>query len=185
MGILRRLLRREPPALDEGLLLAERAAVLAIRNRIEVATLGREAREFDARSFRADAYEELKALAVEQLEVAQRLDAERRSVRGRFGVADSHHDYRRGDLRNLRLRARAARMLADALRDRAGDPEYLDRLVERARQEAWRDVAGQLKRHLDAAAAPPVRPDEARLERISDLAADLVAELDALADPLG
>lgn len=184
MGFLRRLIRREPPALDEGLMLADRAAVLAIRNRIEVATLGRESRDFEPTSFRADAFAELKSLADEQREIARRLDEERRSVRGRFGVAASHHDYRRGDLRNLRLRARASRMLADALHEHAADPGNLDLLIERARQEAWRDVAGHLKRHLDAAAAPPVRPDDARLERISDLAAELAAELDAMDDPL-
>ena len=184
MSILRRLFRGEPPALDEGLLLADRAAVLEIRNRIEVATLGRAGREFDPVEFRADAREALATLEVEQREIAARLEAERRSVRGRGGVADSHHDYRRGDRRNLRLRARAARVLADALAARAADADELDRLVERARQDAWRDVAGQLKRHLDAAAAPPPRPDEARLERLSDLAADLVAEVDAHEDPL-
>jgi len=184
VSILRRLLRREPPALDEGLLLADRAAVLEIRNRIEVATLGHADREFDPVDFRADAREALATLETEQRDVASRLDAERRSVRARYGSANSHHDYRRADRRNLGLRARAARMLADALAARAADPEYLDRLVERARQDAWRDVAGQLKRHLDAAAAPPVRPDEARIERLSDLAADLIAEVDAHEDPL-
>ena len=155
---------------------------MAIRNQIEVATLGRGGRDFRPEAFRVGAKEELRALEREQREVARRLDEERRSVRARFGVADSHHDYRRGDLRNLRLRARSARMLADLLRQRANDRAHLDALVERARQEAWRDVAGELKRHLDVAAAPPVRPDAARLERLSDLAAELAAELDSRAE---
>lgn len=184
MGFFRRIVRREPPALDEGLLLAERAAVLAIRNRIEVATLGREGRDFTPESFRADAKAELESLAEEQESIARRLEEERMTVRGRFGVANSHHDYRRGDRANLRLRARGAKLLAEMLRARAVDQEFLDHLIERARQDAWRDVAGQLKRHLDAAAAPPSRPDEARLDRISDLAAELAAELDARSDPL-
>ena len=183
-AFLSRLGRRPSQPLDEGLLLAERAAVLQIRNRIEVATLGRDARGFRAVDFRPDAVAALHVLAEEQEGIARRLDEQRRSVRGRFGVADSHHDYRRGDLRNLRLRARAAQLLAEALRSRATDPEYLDGLIERARQDAWRDVAGHLKLHLDAAAAPPVSPDAARLERISDLAAELTAALDAQADPL-
>lgn len=182
MGIFGRR-RRTPQALDEGVLLAERAAVLQIRNRIEVATLGRAGRDFDPTAFRTDAREALESLAAEQAGIATRLEAERHSVRGRLGVANSHHDYRRGDRRNLRLRAEAARRLAAELERRGTDPEYLDRLVERARQDAWRDVAGELKRHLDVAALPPERPDAARLERISDLAAELAAQLDAIADP--
>ncbi len=174
--------RRAPAALDEGQLLADHAAVLAIRNRIEVVTIG-EGRDFDAAEFRGDARATLEGFAGEQEDIAARLDEERRSVRWRLGPADSQHDYRRGDRKNLRVRAATARALAADLRRYAEDPAHVDALIERAREDAWRDVAGEIRRQLRVREAPPLEPDAARGERIADLAAELAAFADAADDP--
>ncbi|HWL02746.1 MAG TPA: asparagine synthase [Microbacteriaceae bacterium] len=174
--------RRAEQAIDEGHLLADRAARLEVRNRIEVETIGR-GRDFDPEEFRADAVEVLHQLAGEQDAIADRLDVERRLAGGRDGYAVSEHDYQRSDRRNLRRRAKAARLMATELRAYAADRERVDDLVERARQEAWRDVAGQMHKKLRIYAAPPeFDEDPGRRERLSDLAAELVAEIDAAAD---
>ena len=170
------MLRRKKslPALDEGRLLADHAAVLAVRNRIEVATIG-EGRDFDAEEYLDAAREAIGSLAAEQELVASRLDEERRSVRWRMGPADSQHDYRRGDRKNLRIRAATARTLAGELRALAADAEHVEELVERARRDAWRDVSGEIRRQLRVREAPPLEPDAAREARIADLAAELAA----------
>lgn len=170
--------RRAEQAIDEGHLLADRAARLEVRNRIEVETIGR-GRDFDPEEFRADAVAVLHQLADEQDAIAARLDVERRLARGRDGYAISEHDYQRSDRRNLRRRAKAARIMAAELRAYADDRDRVGDLVERARQEAWRDVAGQMQKKLRIYAAPPeFDEDPGRRDRLSDLAADLAAEID-------
>lgn len=171
--------RRAEQAIDEGHLLADRAARLEVRNRIEVETIGR-GRDFDPEEFRGDAVAVLQQLADEQDAVAARLDVERRIASGRDGYAASEHDYQRSDRRNLRRRAKAARLLAAELRAYAADDTRVIDLVERARQEAWRDVAGQVQKKLRIYAAPPeFDEDPGRHDRLMDLAAELAAEVDA------
>lgn len=171
--------RRAEHAIDEGLLLAERAARLEVRNRIEVETIGR-GRAFDPEEFRRDAVEVIHQLADEQDAIADRLEVERRLARSRDGYAYNEHDYRRADRRNLKARARAARLMATELRAFAGDPDHVADLVERAREEAWHDVAGQMQKKLRIYAAPPeFDEDPGRRHRISDLASDLLAELES------
>jgi len=180
MPLLRR--RAALPALEEGRLLADHAAVLAVRNRIEVATIG-EGRDFDAEEYLEAAHAAIAGLAAEQELVAARLDEERRSVRWRMGPADSQHDYRRGDRRNLRIRAATARALGAELRAQAADEGHVAELVERARRDAWRDVSGEIRRQLRVREAPPLEPDAGREARIADLAAELAADLAARAEP--
>jgi len=171
--------KRAEQAIDEGHLLADRAARLEVRNRIEVETIGR-GRDFDPEEFRGDAVAVLRQLADEQDAVAKRLDIERRLASGRDGYAASEHDYQRSVRRNLRRRAKAARLLAAELRAYAADDARVIDLVERARQEAWRDVAGQVQKKLRIYAAPPeFDEDPGRRDRLMDLAAELAAEVDA------
>jgi len=170
--------RRAEHAIDEGLLLAEGAARLEVRNRIEVETIGR-GRDFDPEEFRGEAVAVLEQLAGEQDRVAERLEVERRLAGARDGYAYNEHDYRRADRRNLKRRAKVARLMAAELRDYAADGERVARLVERAREEAWRDVAGQVQRKLRIYYAPPeFDEDPGRGERLTDLAAELVAQVE-------
>lgn len=160
-----------PEAVDEGRLLAEYAARLAVKNRIEVATIG-EGAVFEAEAFAAGAAEELLRLAEEQDAIGERLEAEAEVLRA-HNRPRHVHDYHAGDRRNLRHRARVARALAAALRARSEDPADLLELVENARADAWRDVAGMLEAIIDAGARPPRETGPRRAARLADLADDL------------
>ncbi len=158
-------------------MLADRAARLDVRNRIEVETIG-QGRDFVADEFRVDAIAALDLLADEQELIAERLEAERRLAGGRDGYAYNEHDYRRADRRNLKARAKQARLMATELRAFAADPERVDDLVERARHEALRDVAGPLRTKMRIYAVPPeFDEDPYRRDRIADLAAELAAAI--------
>jgi len=171
----RMLGRGRAAAVDEGMLLAEGAVRLGLRNRIQVGTIGR-GQDYDPAEFRGDAVAALQQLAAEQDGVAERLENERRLAGSRNGWADSEHDYQRSDRGNLRARARIARLMAERLRGAAEDPARVDELVERARQEAWDDVSNQIERRMRMYASPPEVVDENRSQRLSGLAADLAAE---------
>jgi len=154
-------------------MLADRAARLDVRNRIEVETIGR-GRDFDPEEFRAEAISALEQLAAEQASIADRLEVEHQLAGRREGTAYSEHDYRRGDRRNLKVRAKVARLMAEELRAFAADADRVADLVERARQEAWRDVAGHMQRKLRIYAAPPeFDEDPGRGDRLAGLAAEL------------
>ena len=177
--------KRADLAIDEGLLLADRAARLDVRNRIEVETVGR-GRDFDPEEFRADAIAALQLLAAEQTGIAERLEIERQLAGRREGVAYSEHDYRRGDRKNLKVRARVARYMAEQLQEFAADPDRVADLVERARQEAWRDVAGHMQRKFRIYAAPPeFDEDPGRGDRLAGLAAELAEHASARELDLG
>jgi len=177
--------KRDELAIDEGLLLADRAARLVVRNRIEVETIGR-GRDYDLEEFRGDAIVALEQLAAEQERIAQRLEAERRIASRRYGYSMSEHDYQRADRRNLRIRARIAERMAEELRAFAADPDRVADLVERARQEAWQDVADQMRLRMRMWESPPPEGDDPGREgRIADLAAELAARAGARSADLG
>lgn len=168
-------------ALEEGRLLADYSVRLQLKNRIEVSTLGDDER-FDVARFSDGAAQELRQLADEQDAVAERLETEAASLRGRSRPKHVH-DYHVADRRNLRHRAKVARALAAELRRRADDDAERCELVERARQDAWRDVARALEAVIDVESAlPPDVIDPARAVRIADLADELsgIAALRAL-----
>ncbi len=174
-------LKRDVHALDEGLMLADSAARLEVRNRIQVETIGR-GRDYDAAEYHRDAAAALRQLALEQDEIAERLDAERKLAVRRDGYSTNEHDYQRADRRNLRIRAQVARAMAERLRAFADDPDRVEDLVERSRQEAWQDVADQMRRRMRLREPPPPEGiDPTRSDRIADLAAELSAASDASA----
>ncbi len=158
-------------AVEEGRLLAQYAARLHLKNRIEVATIG-EDKAFDPEDFVPDAIEEIERLAEEQDEVANRLETQAAAVQVRERPRHVH-DYHADDRRNLRHRARVARLLAADLRMRAADPGEVAEIIERARQDAWRDVSSLIEAVIDVGARPPRRPSSARKRRIADLAGEL------------
>lgn len=178
-------------ALEEGRLLADYAVRLQLKNRIEVATLG-EDRSFEPEAFTEVAALELRHLADEQDAVAERIESEALSLSARHRPKHVH-DYHAGDRRNLRHRARVARALAEDLRTQADDHAALLGLVERARQDAWRDIAHAIEAVIDIGVAPPKRPSAKRTRRIADFAEELAGlaalreldhpELDPAEDP--
>lgn len=136
-------------AVEEGMLLAEYATRMAVKNHIVVDTIQR-GHAFEPSRHTADAAAMLRELASEQGEAAGRIDEELEASQGLDGDALHPHDYRDVDAANLRLRRDAAIALASALRRQADSEDELLRLVERGRQDAWDEVGSAIEAGLDA-----------------------------------
>ncbi|MCR2792149.1 asparagine synthase [Microbacterium sp. zg.Y625] len=159
-------LRKKPKHDDivaEGLYIASAATRLALKNRILVDILTG-AEGFDVDRFVPDARETLLSLAAEAEADADRAEKERKAAKGRHTDSDGTHDYRSRDVRNLRKRRNQSLHVAQALRERAEDPEELVKLVDDARDAAWSEVAKNIDRTLRIEAArPDLEPDYDRM----------------------
>lgn len=125
------------------------------------------------------ARDSLEALATEAEEVADRI-ADTRELAGALrGEAGHVHDYRPADMDNLELREDASRSMARVLRERCDDDEYLSRLVGRARDDAWEEIAKSIEASLHRGYVPAAtdahytRDRDKRIKRLisEDLAA--------------
>lgn len=134
---------------EEGMLLAEYATRMAVKNHIVVDIL-QGGYDFDPARHTGEASDMLRELAGEQGEAAGRIDEELTAAEGVRGDAQHPHDYRDVDVANLSLRRDAAAELAAALRAKAESEEALLALVERGRQDAWDEVARAIEAGLDA-----------------------------------
>lgn len=142
-----------PPSLEqsveEGMLLADYATRMAVKNHIVVDTIQQD-NPYDPARHTAQAAEMLRELADEQDQAAERTAEARLAVAGLGGDATHPHDYREVDTDNLALREATATALAAALRARADSEEELLTIVERARQDAWDEVGRAIQAGLDA-----------------------------------
>lgn len=163
----------------EGLLVSEAAARMALKNRIIVEALRGE-EPWDADRAAAAAREVLHELVQELDQVAEWSAAERESAAQREGRSEHQHDYHRADSWNLRLRERVNVAVAKRLGELRNDHAHLAELAERARQEAWAEIAGVIDQRL-AREWPEIEVDETyereRDERMQGLALDLEREL--------
>jgi hypothetical protein len=163
----------------EGLLVSEAAGRMALKNRIIVMAL-RGDEPFDAVRASAAAREVLHELVQEMDEVAEWSAAERESAAQREGRSAHQHDYHRADAWNLRLRQRVNAAVAERLTERRNDDAYLAEFAERARQEAWEEIAGAIEARL-AQEWPEIEIDEAyereRDDRVRSLTLDLQREV--------
>jgi hypothetical protein len=130
-------------------MLAEYASRMSVKNDIEIGALTGET-GYDRQRYRDAARAALIALAEESGEAAERIGRQRRWAAYLHGHAEHIHDYHPVDDVNLERREELSMVLADALRERASGDEYLDTLVERARQDAWAEIAAQIEGTLDA-----------------------------------
>ena len=151
----------------EGLLVAEAAGRMALKNRIIVEALRGE-EPWDADRAAAAAREVLHELVVELDEVAEWSAAERESAAQREGRSEHQHDYHRADAWNLRLRQRINVAVAKRLTELRNDDAYLAEFAERARQEAWSEIAGVIDQRL-AREWPEIEIDEAYLRERDEL----------------
>lgn len=135
-------------ATSEGLMLAEYASRMKVKNAIIVRVLRRR-ETFEADDYIADATDALEHLAVEFDAAADRIAGEAASIANLRGSAAHAHDYRAGDSANLRHRETVLRALVMQLRLHHKDREYLLGLVEGARQDAWADIARAIEDALD------------------------------------
>jgi hypothetical protein len=147
----------------DGLYVAAAATRLDLKNRILVDTIAR-GEDFDVDHFVEDARDSLTSLAIEAEADAKRIEKQRKKAARRFSESFGTHDYRRGDVRNLKKREKQSLQVAAELRRRAEQPEVLRTLVEEARAAAW----GEVSRNIDSslrieAARPDLEPDYAKL----------------------
>jgi hypothetical protein len=147
------LVSPEPASLDqsveEGMLLADYATRMAVKNHIVIDTI-QEGNDFDPTRHTDQAAEMLRELADEQDQVSARSAEAWLAVAGRGGDALHPHDYRDVDAANLLRRDESATALANALRERADSEEELLAIVERARKDAWDEVGHAIEASLDA-----------------------------------
>jgi len=147
---------RTTDAIGEGVAIATAAARLAVKNQILVGTIARGG-TFEIDHYMDVARRELKHMAKESDEEADRLDKLRKRAKGRHSDPHGTHDYRDRDVRNLRRRAKQSTGVADRLRRMTDEPDSLRALVEEARVAAWGDVRGNLDRRLRVEG---MRPDQ-------------------------
>jgi hypothetical protein len=132
----------------EGLMLAEYASRMRVKNAIIVGVLTRR-ETYSAADYLDDASGALEHLAAEFDGAAERIAGELRAIENLRGSALHAHDYRSGDSANLRHREAVLQSLVVALRTRRDDRDYLLELVEAARQDAWSDIARAVEESLD------------------------------------
>ncbi|MWB99679.1 hypothetical protein [Agromyces seonyuensis] len=171
-------------AVAEGLLLAENAVIMGMKNRMIMQTLAPDGFATtdhinEARLELIEASDELRRSA----EIAQR---EYVGALQRPGKAPTPHSYRRRDAGNLRLREQVGRRTAEILRDLGDNSAYLASIVDRARRDAWREIGDalldRLDRRLAGGAAEPTAQDAVdAAEREARIGA-VHGDLNALAD---
>lgn len=138
----------------EGVYVAAAATRLTVKNRILVDILAA-GEDYDVDRFIPQAREALLQLAAEADRDADWAKMQGKIASGRFTESDGTHDYRSRDVRNLRRRRKQSERVAEALRERADDPEELRTLVSAAREAAWAEVARNIDRTLSIEAARP------------------------------
>ena len=160
---------------DDGLMMAEAAGRLALKNRFIVQALRGE-EPYDDQRAAAAAREVLYELVQEADEAAEHSAEERELASRREGRSVHQHDYHRADALNLRRREKVSAEVAKRLWQRREDQEYLLEFATRARDAAWHEVAGVIEQRLDREWPDIVVDAEyelARHERMRELADDL------------
>ncbi|KZX21088.1 hypothetical protein EV639_101436 [Rathayibacter tanaceti] len=179
---------REPvsveEAAEEGLMLAQYASRMAVKNRVLMDGLGDDV-PFDVARYSAVAASELEKLARESEVAAERLRGIAADVTSVGGRSDHVHDYRSADVDNLDHREQLSLLVADSLRRRAHDEEYLASLVDDARQDAWRELAQSIEETLDRATRLDPDTEEYRRDRSVRMALVVVDDLAKLAEERG
>jgi hypothetical protein len=163
----------------EGLLLAEYAVRLAVKNQILVDVLGRGA-DFDRERAAGQVRSELETLAHEHEQAVRRMRRDARLAALRLGRGRHQHDYRAIDRRNLRRRAAVAAEVARRLREAQASDDAVVALVDAARAAAWDDLAGEVHGALGRVQPPPppppdLDPEERALRQQMVIAFDLTA----------
>jgi hypothetical protein len=167
-----------PPAtleelVDDGLLIAQAAARMAVKNDVIVRAV-RDRADYRPELAREVARDELRRLAVESRLDATRLDGTLEVAADRPGRSSHQSDYREGDVSHLSRRRDALRALADRLARLSADDAFLDELVDAARRQGWEEVGASIVDRTATAWAPSSRlPRATRDARMALVAEDL------------
>lgn len=133
---------------DDGFAMARLGAIMAIKNKILVQAIT-QPDAFDASIYLAPAREVITTLAVESLETASIVSADLKRARKLRGEAMSRNDYRRGDVNNLTIRLGSLEQVAQRLKDKLQDEQWLRVLITEAHGLAWAELSREMERNLD------------------------------------
>jgi hypothetical protein len=176
---------------EEGVLISSYAVRLAIKNQLIVDAL-RDHADFNEEELKQSAHEHLLALADENDATAARLEAEGEGVVTTHPTA-SAEDLTVTDTGDIVGRSKAIRLLdhrrrpevhrrlADALRQRALEDDFLAEQVRAAQHAAWREVSGELVRRVRQSRYTPHDKADYEHERAERVRAFLDEDLAALA----
>ncbi|GAA1057888.1 hypothetical protein GCM10017608_02900 [Agromyces luteolus] len=165
--------------LEEGMLMAESAGRMALKNRLIVHAL-RTDEPFSDEHAASEARAVLYELVQEADEAAEHVAEERAAAGKREGRSQHQHDYHRDDLLNLRRREKVYASVAKELWTKRSDDAYVAHFVERARDDAWQELGTAIEHELDRRwPRYDEEPDyaEHRAERMSVVGDDLLRDL--------
>jgi hypothetical protein len=142
---------------DEGLLIALSAVRMAVKNDIIVSGLAEHA-DYDPARFAATARRQLRHLAEENQESAERVRRQRKSLTAKTWRVEFSQDQLQ-DIAQLKLRRRIHRRLATALSTAADDDDRVHEIVRDAQVAASDEVRRALRIRLIKLAIDPRDPD--------------------------
>ena len=128
---------------EEGLLLAEYATRMRLKNRIIVDTMSATG-VIDPQDWADEARLALGRLRIEAEASAKRMGQQREVAAATDGRAEHEHDYRAGDADNLDRRARVYRMVARQLLSWENSEAQVAALLEAARRDAAEEMDAAL-----------------------------------------
>lgn len=149
----------------EGLLLAEYATRMRLKNRIIVDTVSSTG-SVDPEAWAEEVRLALGGLRIESEASARRMEREARIARRTGGRAEYEHDYRASDADNLERRRAVYRVVARRLLSWEHDAERVGALLEAARRDAHEEVDAALTRAVSGDPVARVENEELLRERL-------------------
>lgn len=140
----RRVLAPVEEIVEQGLLVADVAVRMTVKNEIIMNALKRHA-DYDEAQIRDMVRQAVDDLAKERVRDARHIARMREEIRDTGHSSWSESDYGNDDNRTLRHRQEVYEKVAEELEARAKDEEYLRTTAERARTLAWGEIGDSLK----------------------------------------
>jgi hypothetical protein len=159
-------------AVDEGLLIASAALVMAVKNAIIVAAL-RDGRPYDSAEVAGIVRVELQDLATENKSNSQRLEQLAEEVMLPRERNVGSENYNKRDNPALMQRSGIHERVSAELKRLSADDEYITQVAETARAAAWIEVGNAIEARLLRTAQPAGDPryEEERDSRLRTLLA--------------
>lgn len=140
----KRILAPVEEIVEQGLLVADVAVRMTVKNAIIMNAL-KEHADYDEAQIYEMVRNSLNELAAERERDARHISRVRGEIRDTGRSSWSETEYGSGDSRTLKHRQEVYERVAEDLRARTEDEEYLRAIVERARTLAWSEIGDSLK----------------------------------------